>query len=129
MVAAGSGVRLGGAEPKALRTVGGIPLVRHAADAMAEAHYRGVGTPTAERALQAYPKRLQHELGGYYRLGGVFVRLIGHPEVMKLCTRYGLPRRTLMKFTLKLLANLTDGTDGDAIDRTINALTRIAPSG
>lgn len=100
----------------------------YAADAMAEAHYRGVGTSTAERALQAYPKRLQAELGGYYRLGGVFVKLIGHPEVMKLCTRYGLPRRTLMKFTLKLLANLTDSNDGDAMDHTINMLSRLAPS-
>ncbi|GAB3624629.1 geranylgeranyl reductase family protein [Mariniluteicoccus endophyticus] len=100
----------------------------YAADAIAEAHYRGVGTAQAERALQAYPKRLQHELGGYYRLGGIFVKLIGNPEIMKLCTKYGLPRRTLMKFTLKLLANLTDENDGDAMDKLINTLTRIAPS-
>jgi hypothetical protein len=33
-----------------------------------------------------------------------------------------------MKFTLKLLANLTDARDGDAFDRIINGLTRIAPA-
>jgi hypothetical protein len=56
------------------------------------------------------------------------VKLIGHPQVMRVCTRYGLPRRTLMQFTLKLLANLTDAKDGDAMDKLINALSRIAPA-
>lgn len=100
----------------------------YAADAMAEAHYRGVGTTGAEKALRAYPTRLRAELGGYYRLGGIFVKLIGHPEVMKICTKYGLPRKTLMKFTLKLLANLTDTNEGDAMDKVINSLSKVAPS-
>jgi hypothetical protein len=34
----------------------------------------------------------------------------------------------LMKFALKLLANLSDPLDGDASDRLISAMTRIAPS-
>ena len=50
--------------------------------------------------------------------------LIGHPQVMRLATRYGLPRPLLMKFTLKLLANLTDPRGGDALDRVINGLLR-----
>jgi hypothetical protein len=33
-----------------------------------------------------------------------------------------------MKLTLKLLANLTDPRDGDAADRIVNALSRIAPA-
>jgi menaquinone-9 beta-reductase len=99
-----------------------------AAAAMAEAHERGPGTPAAERALQSYPTRLKAELGGYYTLGRTFVRLIGHPRVMRVCTTYGLPRRTLMRFTLKLLANLTDAHDGDAMDKLINSLSRIAPA-
>jgi hypothetical protein len=33
-----------------------------------------------------------------------------------------------MRFTLKLLANLTEPRGGDAMDRTINALSRIAPA-
>ncbi|HJY43191.1 MAG TPA: geranylgeranyl reductase family protein [Propionibacteriaceae bacterium] len=99
-----------------------------AAAAMAEAHERGPGSPTAERALESYPTRLKAELGGYYTLGRTFVRLIGHPRVMRVCTTYGLPRRTLMRFTLKLLANLTDAHDGDAMDKLINSLSRIAPA-
>jgi len=66
--------------------------------------------------------------GGYYTLGRVFVHLIGHPQVMALATRHGLPRPLLMKFTLKLLANLTDSRGGDALDRVVNGLSRLAPA-
>lgn len=99
-----------------------------AADAIAEAHYRGVGTTSAERALHGYPTQLKDSLGGYYRLGTIFVKLIGNPKIMHLATTYGLPRPTLMRFVHKLLANLTDSKDGDAMDKIINSLTRIAPS-
>ncbi len=99
-----------------------------AADAVASSHYRGVGTPGAEKALESYPLRLKAELGGYYTLGRAFVKLIGHPQVMHVCTKYGLPRKTLMRFTLKLLANLTDRRDGDAMDKLINSLSKIAPA-
>jgi menaquinone-9 beta-reductase len=33
-----------------------------------------------------------------------------------------------MKFTLKLLANLTDPRGGDAMDRVINAMRKMAPA-
>ena len=49
------------------------------------------------------------------------MKLIGNPKVMRVCTKYGLPRKTLMRFTLKLLANLHDSRDGDAMDKLINA--------
>ena len=61
-------------------------------------------------------------------VGRVFVQLIGNPTVMAVATKYGLPRPLLMKFTLKLLANLTDPLGGDALDRVINGLTRVAPA-
>ena len=99
-----------------------------AADAIVEARSRGFNTSSAERAMRAYPKRLKAELGGYFRLGTVFVKLIGDPRIMKLCTTYGLPRPRLMRFVHKLLANLTDAHDGDAADRIINALCKAAPS-
>ena len=81
-----------------------------------------------ERALEGYPLALKQAYGGYYTLGRVFVKLIGNPNIMKLATRHGLPHPGLMRFTLKLLANLTDPTDGDAMDRVINAMTRVAPA-
>jgi hypothetical protein len=39
-----------------------------------------------------------------------------------------LPRRTLMAFLLKLLANLYDPKDGDRSDRIISAMTRLTPA-
>ena len=84
--------------------------------------------PGRERALQAYPAQMKAVYGGYYTLGRVFVHLIGNPQVMALATRHGLPRPLLMKFTLKLLANLTDPRGGDALDRVVNGLTRLAPA-
>jgi hypothetical protein len=58
----------------------------------------------------------------------VFVKMIGNPHVMKAATRHGLPHPLLMKFVLKLLANLTDPRGGDAMDRVITALTKLAPA-
>ena len=71
---------------------------------------------------------MRQEWGAYYRLGGVFVKLIGNPKVMQACTRHGLPHPALMRFVLKLLANLTDPHDGDVSDRVINVLTRLTPA-
>jgi len=84
--------------------------------------------PARERALAAYPSLLQARYGGYYTLGRIFVQLIGNPSVMKLCTRHGLPHPLLMRFLIKLMANLTDSRDGDAMDRVIAGLTRLAPA-
>jgi len=81
-----------------------------------------------EQALYGYQNALQETYGGYFTLGRYFVSLIGHPEVMRLATKYGLPRKALMRFTLKLLANLTDARGGDVSDRVINGLSRMAPT-
>ncbi len=67
-------------------------------------------------------------LGSYYRIGNLFSKLIGNPTIMGLATKYGLPRETLMRFILKLLANLYDPRDGSASDRVIVAMTKLAPS-
>src|SRR5215831_2655747 len=86
------------------------------------------GLAGTERVLQGYPQALREAYGGYYTLGRKFVAAIGHPRVMKFATRHGMPRPALMRFTLKLLANLTDPRGGDAADRVINALSRLAPA-
>ncbi|MGZ6792910.1 MAG: geranylgeranyl reductase family protein [Mycobacteriales bacterium] len=100
---------------------------RMAAEVVVQALARAEG-PARERALEAYPAAMKATYGGYYTLGRVFVHLIGNPQVMKVATRYGLPRPLLMKFTLKLLANLTDPRGGDALDRVINGLVKVAPA-
>ena len=98
-----------------------------AAEVAVQALARPAG-PSRERALEAYPQQMKAVYGGYYTLGRVFVHLIGNPHVMALATRHGLPRPLLMKFTLKLLANLRDPRGGDALDRVINGLSRMAPA-
>ena len=100
---------------------------RLAAEVAVQALSRADG-PARERALEAYPAAMKATYGGYYSLGRVFVSLIGNPQVMKVATRYGLPRPLLMKFTLKLLANLTDPRGGDALDKIINGLVKVAPA-
>ena len=100
---------------------------RLAAEVVTQALARPDGA-SREQALQTYPQVMKDALGGYYTLGRVFVNLIGHPQVMKTITRHGLPRPLLMKFTLKLLANLTDPRGGDGMDRLINGLSKIAPA-
>jgi flavin-dependent dehydrogenase len=98
-----------------------------AAEVVTEALSRPDGA-ARELALSAYPRALDAAYGGYYTLGRLFARAIGNPHVMKYGTRYGLPRPLLMKFTLKLLANLTDPRGGDAMDRVINAMRKMAPA-
>jgi menaquinone-9 beta-reductase len=81
-----------------------------------------------ERVLRSYPEELQAAYGRYYTLGRIFVELIGRPKLMRYATSRGMHHPQLMKFALKLLANLTDPRDGDASDRVISAMTRFAPS-
>jgi geranylgeranyl reductase family protein len=100
---------------------------RLAAEVVAQALAEPEG-PRRERVLAGYPRALDAEYGGYYTVGRIFVKAIGHPSVMKLCTRHGLPHPTLMKFCLKLLANLADPRGGDAFDRIVTALNRLAPA-
>jgi geranylgeranyl reductase family protein len=109
----------------------GIPYAMEsgklAAEAVIQALARPEG-PSRERTLAAYPQAMAAEWGAYYRLGGLFVKLIGNPAVMRLCTRHGLPHPALMRLVLKLLANLYDPRDGDLSDRVLVALTRITPA-
>ena len=52
------------------------------------------------------------------------MELIGQPKVMRYATSTGMQHPALMRFTLKLLANLTEPRGGDATDRLINACLR-----
>lgn len=81
-----------------------------------------------EKVLHQYPALMKERLGGYYTLGRIFVKIIGNPEVMKVATKYGMGYDRLMRFTLKLLANLTDPNSKETSDRIINALSKIAPA-
>ena len=109
----------------------GIAYAMETGELAAEAVTQSFGRRTAasrERALEGYNSALADHLGSYYRLGGVFVKLIGNPHIMRIATKHGLPRPLLMKFVLKMMANLTDPRDGDAMDRILTGLQKITPA-
>jgi flavin-dependent dehydrogenase len=97
-------------------------LARTIAQALARAR-----RAETERVLAGYPRALNQAYGGYYTLGRYFVKLIGQPGLMRFATRHGMSRPVLMRFALKLLANLTD-PHGDASDRLVNGLSKLAPN-
>ena len=109
----------------------GIAYAMESGEILAGTIATALACPTreqAERVLRGYPRALADSYGGYYALGRMFVQLIGRPQLMHFATRHGMARPALMRFALKLLANLTDPRDGDAADRLINGMTRLAPN-
>ncbi|MBO0820458.1 MAG: geranylgeranyl reductase family protein [Nocardiopsaceae bacterium] len=109
----------------------GIAYAMESGEILARTIAQAMGRPTAaqrERVLRGYPVALQQAYGGYYTLGRLFVQLIGQPKLMRYATKHGMSKPALMRFALKLLANLTDPSGGDAADRVINGLARLAPT-
>jgi flavin-dependent dehydrogenase len=109
----------------------GIAYAMQAARRATEAAvaWRAATTPQAQdAALASYARMMKDDLGGYYSLGRVFASLVEHPTVMRLCTRYGLPRPLIMEFTSRLLADVYEPRGGNWADRLLSALTKIAPA-
>lgn len=105
----------------------GLQAGRIAADVIGQALARSTAAER-ERTLASYATRMADDVGGYFQLGRQFVKLIERPEVMRVCTTYGLPRKHLMNFVLKLLSDSYDTRGGDASDRIITALAKLAPA-
>jgi len=100
---------------------------RLAAEVIAQAFARQTDAGR-EMVLQSYPRVMKDALGGYFTLGRGFAKLIGNPEFMRLAVKYGLPRTTMMKYLLKIMANLAEPHGGDVDDRLINVLSKMAPA-
>lgn len=105
----------------------GISYAIEAAEMAARAIDRALRT-SDDRALQAYPRELAATWGGYYTLGHVFLRVMANPQIMKLATTYGLPRRQLMDFVFRTMAHLVNDTNRNVTDVVINTLSRIVPA-
>jgi geranylgeranyl reductase family protein len=104
----------------------GIAYAMESGEIAAELIYEALVKDRAGIA-HMYPLVLRQRYGKYFRLGRVFVKVIGDPKVMRAATKYGLPRRTLMAFLLRVMANLSDGQEGDLQDRLFWALERVVP--
>ncbi len=109
----------------------GIAYAMESGELAARSVVQALGRRTAastERVLQSYPAALKASYGGYYTLGRTFVKMLGYPSFMKFATRHGIKRPAVMRMTMKLLGNLTEPRGGDAVDRVINALSKMTPA-
>jgi geranylgeranyl reductase family protein len=84
--------------------------------------------PARETVLRGYPDRLRAAYGHHHRLGVAFLALLSRPDLVRFATAHGLKRPALVSAALRLMGNLSDGRDGDRVDRAIAALTRLVPA-
>jgi geranylgeranyl reductase family protein len=73
-----------------------------------------------------YPQVLTDTYGGYFSIGRRFASVIGKPAIMSRATHHLLPRRAIMAFALRAMANLSDGPDGDLQDKLLDLAIRVA---
>ena len=109
----------------------GIGYALEAGEIAARTIVQALARPTAadtETVLRTYPVQLKDAWGGYYTLGRTFVHLIGQPKFMRFATRHGVKRPYIMRFTMKFLGNLTEAKGGDAVDRVLNAVSKMTPA-
>ncbi|PKY70919.1 FAD-dependent oxidoreductase [Brevibacterium ravenspurgense] len=93
--------------------------------------YRGFPQSAYRNKLAGFSKAVKDEYGSYFTLGRGFAHLIGQPKVMELGLKYGMGSRHLMKFAVKLLANLYEDdprAHRDLHDRAVQALITAVPA-
>ncbi len=98
---------------------------RMAAEAVGRAIESGDGL-----ALQAYDQQLQATYGLYFKVARAFVKIIGHPELMRALVATGMRSRTLMEWMLRIMANLLRPDEigpAEAAYRAVAAIARLAP--
>jgi len=86
------------------------------------------GTHDADAHLAGYADYVRDQWGSHFTLGRAFAALIGKPAVMKLALRTGMPIPMLMRFVVRLLANLTDPSAKGFDDRAIRVLESLVPA-
>jgi geranylgeranyl reductase family protein len=86
------------------------------------------GTYDADAHLSRYADYVRDQWGSHFTLGRAFAGLIGKPSVMKLALRTGMPIPVLMRFVVRLLANLTDPSAKGFEDRVIRVLESLVPA-
>ncbi|QCB96595.1 geranylgeranyl reductase family protein [Arthrobacter sp. PAMC25564] len=78
--------------------------------------------------LARYADHVRGQWGSHFTLGRAFAALIGKPAIMKLALRTGMPIPVLMRFVVRLLANLTDPAAKGFEDRAIRVLESLVPA-
>jgi menaquinone-9 beta-reductase len=104
----------------------GISYAMETGKLAAELVYEALATGKPGLA-HVYPTLVHDRYGKYYFMGNTFVKLIGDPRIMRFATDHGLHRAWIMRFAMRVLANLSDGSKGDFQDRLFYAMERLAP--
>jgi flavin-dependent dehydrogenase len=97
-------------------------------DASSRSASAGWSTADADARLAGYADYVRDQWGSHFTLGRAFAALIGKPAVMKLALRTGMPIPVLMRFVVRLLANLTDPAAKGLEDRVIRVLESLVPA-
>jgi flavin-dependent dehydrogenase len=97
-------------------------------DASSRSASGGWSTHDADAHLAGYADYVREQWGSHFTLGRAFAALIGRPAVMKLALRTGMPIPVLMRFVVRLLANLTDPSARGFEDRVIRVLELLVPA-
>ncbi len=103
----------------------GYETGRLAAAALGEALSGG-----GAEALAGYERRLEDTYGLYYRVARAFVRLISHPDLMRVCVGTGMHSESIMSWVLRIMANLLRPDEvgpAEAAMRAFEALARAVP--
>ncbi|MDQ6781959.1 MAG: geranylgeranyl reductase family protein [Actinomycetota bacterium] len=99
---------------------------RMAAEAIHVALASGDGT-----ALSTYEQRLEDTYGLYFKVARAFVRVIGHPELMRLLVSTGMHSRTIMEWVMRIMANILRPDElgpAEAAYKALAAVARLAPA-
>ncbi len=81
-------------------------------------------------ALADYEQRLEDTYGLYYRVARAFVRMISHPQLMRVCVGTGMHSEPIMSWVLRIMANLLRPDEvgpAEAAMRAFEALAKAFP--
>ncbi|WP_104086418.1 geranylgeranyl reductase family protein [Arthrobacter sp. GMC3] len=81
-----------------------------------------------DHVLNGYADFVKEQWGSHFTLGRMFASLIGKPAIMKLALRTGMPVPVLMRFIVRMMANLTDAGERGFEDRVIHLLEKLVPA-
>lgn len=99
---------------------------RYAAEFIERA--QGVASPLGrDQVLSGYAPYVREQWGSHFTLGRIFAQLIGKPAILSLALRTGMPVPVLMRFVVRMLANLTDAGGRGFEDRVIHLLESLVP--
>jgi menaquinone-9 beta-reductase len=81
-------------------------------------------------ALTQYPILLQQTYGLYYKVARIFVKLIGHPQLMRRLVGTSMHSKTLMEWVLRIMSNMLRPDElgpAEAAYKAVAAIVKLTP--